>query len=73
MRPVLESPNRREWQRLFAELQPAVRAYRDVVRDGGVQHFKDSWKEYVNGNMTFSPEFQSELDMFGIDPAEDLF
>jgi hypothetical protein len=73
MRPVLQSPNRAEWRRLFAELQPAVRAYRDVVRDGGVQHFKDSWEAYVNQSMTFSPAFQQELDLFGINPAKDLF
>jgi hypothetical protein len=70
MRPVLESPNRRDWQRLFVEVRPAIQAMRDGAPKG---HLRDSWKEYVNQNMTFSPAFQQELDLFGINPAEDLF
>jgi hypothetical protein len=70
MKPVLDSPNRREWQRLFVEVRPAIQALKNGAP---VSHLRDSWKEYVNGNLTFSPAFRAELDMFGIDPATDLF
>jgi hypothetical protein len=70
MRPVLESPNRADWQRLFVEVRPAIQAMRDGAPKA---HLRDSWKEYVNQNLTFTPAFRQELEMFGVDPARDLF
>jgi hypothetical protein len=70
MRPVLESPHRAEWQRLFVEVRPAIQAMRDGAPKA---HLRDSWKEYVNQNLTFTPAFRQELEMFGVDPARDLF
>lgn len=72
MRPVLTSPHRAEWQRLFVEVRPAIQALKNGAPKS---HLRDSWKDYVNSSdfPTFSPAFRAELERFDIDPARDLF